>query len=1202
MSTISGRVILKESGSGVPDLLVVITDLDPNTAPEEEGAGGAVPKVMINVVGGDRIGAVLTDRDGAFALSFGDPEFQVRNPSEKRPDIQLSVLAPEGPDEDLETRVLYVSTALRLNAGIVEQYLIRLSADRLKKAGITPPSAIAQDLEPATNVVSRLVENELRFDAVATGSISAAKQRIEARRIRFSGFHETVKPALLDELSSVGGVLQDPERFVAPGDRAFEKCIAAIRKTVQNTINSDDPTVRPSTDGRLRLTDNDIKELRAQAGPDGSVPATAVAAVAQRNGVSAATTFVQARDHSRPCVLESANRDCARSLLEPSEDEPIDPGVAGDGVVEISEGDIPRYLARLMEPVTAPEEDLLTGLMPVATRESVQATIENLSFPPSPADAPAFHDFTSLHIAFDAVWQELIDKGVIDLAEDVYEAVVELGGDPKRDAHRVDGPIAALLAEGRSTTKAARQVRDHRNGDGSPADAPGGVVVSGGGVRPGQPRPAAHRCSGSSEPVIRDYRRGALDIATPGWNRGALSERLPALLQELEKRLLRTYAFTVFAANRKERSVNFGLLNTYRQVWTPLSYQAGQLVASIPLAPRQTQRIVINRKTRRKRSHKEIVNNLRVLKDETTSLTRAEQDIARRAQSKNDFSFENVDKGGVEPGASHTTTVKLGHEATKNSDDTKKSIRESTFKSAQEVRQERIVEITTEETEDFEYTETTEITNPNDEIAVTFLFYDLERRYRLRERLHRVVPVVLVAQEFPQPHEINPAWLIAHDWILKRVILDDSFLPTLNALSESAGNETALTEMKVNVEQQRCIVEELREEVASARRRATLQQAMLERSVFQKAGLVDSGGGGGILGFVGDALDSAVDAASGIVDTVGGLVFGGDPAQTDNRQAMEERAREAADQAREFMFRLEREVTALNALTEIYTKALKEHHTLLTEIARLKGHVMDNVMYYMQKIWSHEPPDQRYFRLHNVRAPVFSTASRVFDIDFDAPLPAMTEVHESLPRFGGVATRTVPARTKTKIDDNVAFAPLAQIADLDHLLGYKGNYMIFPLNVSNPVTDLMMDPFVDRATGQLVDSSDPTEWSIDEFSDYVCCLKEHLSQEELAEVLPELREQYKAILSASSRADDVLVVPTNSLFIEALPASHEVLGNFKRAHRLLDVKTAQADHRGRELENVRKAARLLAGEREDPDVEKRIVVEGGGTIVVPPEA
>lgn len=1221
MNTISGRVVLKESGVGIPDVLVVLTDLDPGTSPEDvTNERERAEAARSNIVSGDRIGSVLTDRNGAFSLSFGDTEFQVRNPSEKRPDVQLSVLAPEGPDEDPETRVLYMSTAVRPNAGMTEQYLVRLSAERLKAAGITPPSATdtpsSTNVEPATHVVSRLADDETRFGDIVTGAMDVAKQRTDAHRTRFSGFRERLKPALLEELSRVPRAYIGDDRHVGPGDSPFDKCIAAIRKTIRETINSDDPAKRPTTDGRLTLTEAELEQLRSLAGPDGSVPASAVAAVAAGNGTKATTTFVQARERGRLCLPESAQHQCARSLLEGDDAPPEPPTVTGNGAVEVTEEDVPRYLARLLEPLTAPEEQLLTGLMPVATRDSVQATVANLSFPPSPADVPAFHDFTSLHIAFDTVWQELVDRGVIDLAEDVYDTVLELGGDPVRDDLSFDGPIAALVEEGRTTTKAARIVRDHRTGqgDGSASGAQGGVVVTGGsggrggGRWPARPPASTSRCSGTSEPIIRDHRRGAVRIGAPRWPGGSPAERLPDLLEELERRLRRAYAFTVFAANGKERSVNFGILNTYRQVWTPLSYQAGPLVKSIPLAPRQTQKVVISRKTTRKRSHKEIENNLRVLKDEMSTTTRAEQDIIRRAQSKNDFSAEHVDKGGAEPAASHTTTVKFGHEASKSSDDIKKSFREATFKSAQEVRQERNVEILTEETEETEYTETTEISNPNDEIAVTFLFYELQRRYRIRERLHRVTPVVLVAQEFPQPHDISPAWLVAHDWILKRVILDDSFLPTLNSLSESAGNETALAEMKLNVEQQRCIVEELREEVASARRRATLQQALVERGVFQKAGVVDDRGGSSVLGIVGDALESAVGAVAGaatsVADTVGDFIFGGDDAGQSqaNRQAMEERAREAADQARELMFRLEREVTALNALTETYAKALKQHHTLLTEIARLEGHVRDNIMYYMQKIWSHEPPDQRYFRLHNVPVPVFSTTERVFDIDFDEPMEAMAEVHATLPRFGGAARTALRCGTRTKVDDNVTFAPLAEVADLDRLLGYKGNYMIFPLHRSNAVTDLLMDPYIDRATGELVDPSDPSSWSIDEFADYVCCLKDQLTEQELAEVLPQLREQYAAILSAGSRADDVLVVPTNSLFIEALPASHEVLGNFKRAHRVIDVKMAQADHRGRELENVRRAARLLAGELEDPDIDKKIVVDGSSTIVVPPEA
>jgi hypothetical protein len=49
------------------------------------------------------------------------------------------------------------------------------------------------------------------------------------------------------------------------------------------------------------------------------------------------------------------------------------------------------------------------------------------------------------------------------------------------------------------------------------------------------------------------------------------------------------------------------------------------------------------------------------------------------------------------------------------------------------------------------------------------------------------------------------------------------------------------------------------------------------------------------------------------------------------------------------------------------------------------------------------------------------------------------------------------------------------------------------------------------------------------------------------------------------------------------------------------VKKVQADVRAAEFENLRAAARLLAGEREDPTIEKKVVIEGGKSVVVPPD-
>jgi len=149
----------------------------------------------------------------------------------------------------------------------------------------------------------------------------------------------------------------------------------------------------------------------------------------------------------------------------------------------------------------------------------------------------------------------------------------------------------------------------------------------------------------------------------------------------------------------------------------------------------------------------------------------------------------------------------------------------------------------------------------------------------------------------------------------------------------------------------------------------------------------------------------------------------------------------------------------------------------------------------------------------------------------------------------------------------------------------------------------MMDPFVDRATGQLVDPSDPLNWSIDEFTQYVCCLKDKLTADELAEILPTLKEMYKAILSNPLRKDDVLVVPTSSLFIEMLLGENAAIEKFKAAHRAIDVLDAREKVRAQGLESVRRAARILAEEREDPNIDHRVLIQGDvqGVVVPTPD-
>jgi hypothetical protein len=172
-----------------------------------------------------------------------------------------------------------------------------------------------------------------------------------------------------------------------------------------------------------------------------------------------------------------------------------------------------------------------------------------------------------------------------------------------------------------------------------------------------------------------------------------------------------------------------------------------------------------------------------------------------------------------------------------------------------------------------------------------------------------------------------------------------------------------------------------------------------------------------------------------------------------------------------------------------------------------------------------------------------------------------------------------------------SFKPLVEVADLDNLLGFKGNYMIFPMKEHNALTEFMAAPYVDSGFGAM----DPEELSnvnLNDFGKYVCCLHEKLPESEFEDLKGRLREWLELLLADPLRNGDEIVVPTNSLFIEILPGTHPLLENFKLRHRELDVYKVQEEIRAAGLQSLRLAARLINSEREDPDIEKKIVVEG----------
>lgn len=883
----------------------------------------------------------------------------------------------------------------------------------------------------------------------------------------------------------------------------------------------------------------------------------------------------------------------------------------------MSESIITNSVGNMLMNMTSPDSTTIFQIQNRAGAEDIQDGISTFMLHSGPADIPAFFDFHNLKIAFENVWQELFDDGLLKQGKELYSKLVELGLDPNE----------YLLSSGEfdtesfkngviSSAAAIDQIIDASEYEAvntSDSIVPSTVVTEFGitqeqwnNLSPTQQealqiiadnlKAKEEELEGwltslldSEDVAVVEIRSKIKELRAQGM---AIFLQQPApkmedpaekfaryheILQELGKTLKEAYRFSIYAANGKERSINFGVIATYRQKWEPLNYQVGQLVKTIPLAPKEVRRFSKKVTIKKSRSEKEVENNLQARKIESTETTRTEKEIIQKAQNKTNFKL--AAEGGVDIEiANAKASSEFMKESSAESQEVKKEFREAVFKAAEEYKSERTVEINVSTGEETSLEESGEISNPNDEIPVTYLFYELQRRFRLSENLHQVMPVILVAQEFPKPSDIDEDWIISNDWILRRVILDDSFLPALNYVtSKVVGDEFSLQEMYQNIVQQRFVIQNIQGEIVEVKSQLVDRYSALQASIESRAKAIEAKeDDGGLLGWT--------------IETTFG---GGSSASPEAMQAREDAARDAyeraAKQEKDLEEKLGREVTALNALSETYAKNLSDHLNRRAQISRLKVHIKSNIIYYMQAIWSHEPPDQRFFRLHEVPVPKL-TGKMTYKLENDPdaiPMP---------PTW----IKPLKLIVKCQLDQDFEYKTLEEMADLDNLLGFKGNFMMFPLRESNVLTDYMMTPYFDPTT-IIRDPDTLAQWTLPEFSEYVCCLSRTTPRKQFEKFIPGLKEVYNHLINGTDPNGDEVVVPTGSLFIEALPGAHPILEDFKLMHRLIDVKKAKADVRAAELENIRAAARILSDELEDPNIEKKVVIEGGSSVIVSPD-
>lgn len=1231
-NVIIGRVVVLETGVGIPDLVVECYDWDVENiddivanristnitrAPtkskktskttKSSEIGEAIPTRLF-----DRLGSVLTQADGRFRLEYDDAAFSIEK-DEKRPDLMLIVYAPEDADPSTGVtphpleRALAISRIPRGDAGRAEAYMIRIDEARLKKFSIRIPSTIkSKDPKKVANGLIDSIKMDVT-EAVKASTVGIRQKRKTnfdnaMNKARTAVFGFKGRSALLD-----GGTTPDSfVEFSADQTILAQRRETATINAISRSLNRIQSEYRP-TQLLISLDELDFAKLGSTppaSGLEVSISSEELCHLltTKRGGPA----YERVKDLFAR-VQEKVQMEERLAKLDGIPLSPSTPsGPAGNSDSNIDSDILRHAVLNQIGDIVNP------SISRLATIEQVSENITGVSLPVGPADTTSYFDFHTVQIAFENIWTQAFDERFKDQISTLYSQVVLVEEDTGTsfglpaelgDIEEVQNVLTSIdeqFSEMEEEVPAVIQRVFHGDIDQRTwnlasyrqqvtlldlaeryeelnAEA-AGIIMAMIFIRDENQRQQMGGELERKNNLLQElYLQGLGIIRSPAGRAG----RVFRLMEEIRERLSEPYDFTYFVPN----SVNFGIVTTFRQKWEPQAYQVGDLVSSIPLAPNEkrkySKKITTQFVTKRTRSEATSYSN----KSERVQTGRVESDIVQRASQATNFKMTSNGSFNFSFGSIGGTSEFGGNQSTESAK-TKKAFRESVVKAAQEYRQEHklVVESSSEFTS--QDTESGEISNPNNELTVTYLFYELQRQYLLTERLHRLTPVILVAQEVPLPHAITESWLLSYEWILRPNLLDKSLADVFGLLTDSfAGSEVSVGILRQNWETQRALVKSLQASVdtLTATRDNIRNQLLAAQAAQGTAEAIDSAGG--ILKDIVDELSFDPEEASAKLAEV----------QVDMYNS---RLKFLGESLSDSQSRLTRSQDALNRATEEYSAALEEQINKRTKIDQLRIHIKQNILHYMQIIWAHEPDDQRFFRLA--------------DIEVTLPTPPSGTV-----RVRRLSSEEVPIGRRTIDRDGIVYevlgldAPtpptpgtspkkrLVEIADLDRPIGFKGNYIMFPLKTCTYLTEYMMRDFVDDYFG--IRDPDPMgDFDPEELLKYAETVWNDPTISLTSDEKDTIKQAVREGLRYPRRTRDLVVVPSGQLFIEALVGTHPLLEGFKRQHRAFDAGKARAELREMELENLRRVGRMLGiedGNFEQAEYDKLVKVEGGDSVI-----
>ena len=1230
---LSGKVLVRESRQPLENVLVVFYDIDRQSENGQEFLRTLVSGERLVPSGteeafwqdfpGQRIGSILTGSRGQFFIEFDDARF-VEGEGRRPPDLYLFLFAPEVThattrrSNSLASRLIHYSTDLRVNAGLVEQTVILVPQDLVTR----------MDLQPGDTPVQSGLESssfQLFRDAMSTHQNAVA-------RVGFNLWRETSRAFGRFQL------LEPPSSsvpFVVPGTSLVE----VVNPLIDRAMNEWGSLLPSGKRVAFSLTREQVLDLGLSIDDrigrvSGTLTLSEVLRLLRtRSQVSAGDRSAVLRRYCERRRAETEfdriSRECAPNVGEVEESPP--PEVPVDE--EDEEWDGRRELSALMESIGSP--NVIRSVKIEKPDGTLSAIIQD-----GPTDVAAYHNFERVELAFYDTWSAAIDETLTPYLKSVYRQMVQFKNKVsgvsefppivnrrdmrnfyedfqdfldsvdttfEQEERSVDIPIpippevraivtSLRLEEWNFADTASKsrlialgnEYRDLNNfdaGDAAAAFFSMGVSAGVNELRKSEVQAEAQSIwrnirAEYQETLAREGRTATERPSTPR-RRGSLATRqLRDLVTGLDMRLSEPYQVDVFA----KHSSNLGIHLVRQQRWVPESYQVGDLVSTIPLAPGEKRKYTKKVITKKSRSEKVTEEQEEKSSSESSSTLRADEEIVKDARNK--ISFQQTTNARISAGVFEGEFgTRFGVDAEKSSKATSKNFNEWVQKSAQEFRKATKTEVTMDGGTEAENTSDGEISNPNDGNTVTYLFYELQRRYLVTDKLHQVKPIILVARDVPNVSDINATFVIKHDWKLRRLIKDVTFLPAIDDIvSGMASRELSLEVLYRNFANQLRLVEHLTEEAEV--------KTKLAEEAFRDLRRVMT-------------MADTAEKAQQMRDFGYALAFGplgllGSQGSDDTAEKREEIAKMAIDRAdkekSEISARLSRELQALNEAMEKYTNVLRIHSEAQVGAARLFIHLKDNIIDYMQGIWAFESPDQRYFELYQIEIPWIE------EVGGEEPVPVsgspaaeedllirlasedeeLFEISATLPLTGDASGTARYRRTTRK---------LHEVADLDRPIGYKGNYVMLEAKETSYIHEFMMRDYLDPLTDGVRDPAKPDAlYDAESVAEFLCCLRKHDPERFLANET-ELRRHASRALRANKEDEVRIIVPTESLFIEALQGRHAVMEDFNLVHRAIDVEKAKAELVGQNLENLRAGRRLSTGDFTDT-ADKFIRIEG----------